>query len=146
MTVSSWDNALRIRYGGLADVLVPAFEDMPSATQADVATYWIDVALALRPDLGPGFFAALELAAGHPREAVAKLINEHPEAFAALGTLTAGAYFMNQRVRELIGYPGQTTRDLVDEVPLYLEMLQRVDERGFIYRPTPAAGDDGATD
>jgi len=143
MTVSGRDDELRVRYAGLADVLIPAFDGMPSATQADVVTYWIDVVLALRTDLGPAFFEALEHAEGHPSEAVARLIDERPDAFSALGTLTAGAYFMNERVRELIEYPGQTTRDFVDELPLYLEMLERVDERGPIYRPTPDASHDG---
>ena len=141
MTAPGRDDSWRIRYAGIADALIPVFEDMPSATQVEVATHWIDVVLAVRPDLEGAFFAAIERAEGHPAEAVARLIDEHPDAFSALGALTAGAYFMDERVRELIGYPGQTTRDFVDEVPLYLDMLEVVAERGPIYRPTPGVAD-----
>ena len=145
MTRPGWDHERRARYAGLADVLIPAFEDLPSASSADVATHWIDVALVARPDLHELFFMALDEAVAEPGHAVEYLMAKFPAAFAALGNLTAAAYFMNEHVRQLVGYPGQVTRDYVDEVPLYLEMLERVVERGSIYRPTPSAADHGTS-
>ena len=41
----------RAAYARLADVLIPAAEGMPSASEVDVHTRWVDQALRLRPDL-----------------------------------------------------------------------------------------------
>lgn len=137
------DDEQRARFADLADVLIPEAEGMPSASQADVASHWIDVALSFRPDLHAAFLEALERAGGGDRTAVRDLIRDHPAAFEALGTLTAGAYFLNPDVRVLIGYPGQTTAAFTDEVPLYVDLLEHVADRGFIYRPTPATEGQG---
>ena len=47
-------------YAGLADVLIPRVDAMPSASEADVPTRWLDEALRFRPDLEPGLRTALE--------------------------------------------------------------------------------------
>ena len=49
------------------------------------------------------------------------------------------AYFLNERVRQQIGYAGQTALQL-DERPDYLDdgLLDSVIRRGPIYRPTPS--------
>jgi hypothetical protein len=129
----------RAAYARLADVLIPAAEGMPSASEVDVHTRWVDQALRLRPDLRPFLMAAIAAAmdGGAPREVVVQLAEQHPEVFAALGQLTAGAYYMDDRVREAMGYPGQEARQLIDDTGEYLEMLERVVERGPIHRPTP---------
>ena len=133
---AAMDDEQRARFAGLADVLIPEAEGMPSASKAEVASHWIDVALSFRPDLRAAFLEALAYA-GDRATAVCDLSHDHPAAFEALGTLTAGAYFLNPDVRALVGYPGQTIADFTDEVPLYAELLEHVDDRGFIYRPTP---------
>jgi hypothetical protein len=134
----------RIVYAGLADTLIPEAEGMPSASQADVSSRWVDVALSYRPDLRAPLLEALDLVTGEePARAVDWLIRERSSIFEALGTLTAGAYFLNPSIRELVGYPGQETRDFIDEVPLYLELLEHVAERGPIYRPTPPSYAEG---
>jgi hypothetical protein len=129
----------RAAYGGLADVLIPAAEGMPAASEVDVHTRWVDQALRLRPDLRPFLTAAIVAAAagGPPREVVIRLAEQQPEVFAALGQLTSGAYYMDDRVRQAMGYPGQEARRLVDDTEEYLEMLGRVVERGPVYRPAP---------
>lgn len=131
----------RAVYGALADVLVPDAEGMPSASQADVNTHWVDVALKARPDLLPLLRQALQLAAGIPAEEAVEHINrDHPAVFDALGTVTAGAYLLNPRIKELIGYPGQIPQPIVDDVETYLDLLEHVVERGPIYRSTAASG------
>ncbi|HVB70477.1 MAG TPA: hypothetical protein VND83_03110 [Acidimicrobiales bacterium] len=127
----------RAAFGEIADILVPQTEAMPSATGADVASRWIDVALSHRPDLRSAFGDALAALAGRGPDAVWTLAREAPEKFQALATLTAGAYYLNPEVRALVGYPGQTTRDFDDEVPSYSDLLEHVVSRGPRYRPTP---------
>ena len=41
----------RTAFWALADVLIPATDDMPAASQAGSAEKWLDRALAARPDL-----------------------------------------------------------------------------------------------
>lgn len=129
----------RVQYGRLADELIPEAAGMPSATQVGVHTTYIDDALRLRPDLLPALLQAVAAldAVGTPREALIALGTAHEEAFNAVGVLTAGSYYMDDRVRELIRYPGQEARSLVDDTDTYLEMLANVVERGPIYRPVP---------
>jgi hypothetical protein len=133
-------DAERLLYGQLADVLIPEAEGMPSATRAQVHTRWVDDALRARPDLLAGLRQSLGLASGHPAEEAVELINrDHSTVFDALGTVTAGAYFLNPEVKQLIGYPGQLPQPVVDDVESYLDLLGNVVERGPIYREAPAA-------
>jgi hypothetical protein len=135
----------RTRYGELADVLIPNAEGMPSARQAEVHTRWADEALRARPDLMVGLRQALDLSAGLPAEAAVEMLNsQHAPIFDALGTLTAGAYFLNPKVKGLIGYPGQVPQPIEDDVATYADLLERVLDRGPIYRPdAPTRGSDG---
>lgn len=128
----------RRHYAQLADTLIPAAGDMPSATQANVPDEWLDRALRARPDLALDLRDALDAAGGHPPEQALKLLADHHQAaFEALTTITAGGYLMNPRVRSLIGYPGQTERPVTDDIDTYAELLERVIERGPLYRTPP---------
>jgi hypothetical protein len=126
-------------YGRIADVLICESDGMPSATQADVHTRWIDEALRLRPDLRGALDAAIEMVreADDVRSAVERIATLHRVLFEGIGTLTAGSYYMDDRVRALMGYPGQEARRLVDDTDQYLDQLERVVDRGPLYRPTP---------
>jgi|ERR1019366_2974087 hypothetical protein len=136
--LSAMSEVQRQVYVRLADELIPEGEGMLSASQAEVPTHWIDVAMAIRPDLRVSLLEALNGAGPEdPALCIEWLIRELPAAFEALETLTAGAYFLSPTVRTLAGYPGQETREFIDEVPLYLVLLERVVERGPIFRPTP---------
>lgn len=132
-------------FAGLADVLIPAAEGMPSASQAEVPTRWIDDALRYRPDLEPGLRTALDAAARlDPEKAIELLNREQIPAFEALGTLAAGAYFLNPDIRERIGYPGQVPNPVKDDTDTYADLLENVLERGQIYREVPEAPAVGA--
>jgi hypothetical protein len=89
------------RLAALADALIPAKGELPSASEADPSGKWLDRALAARPDLAPAFERALGA------DDVETLAEADPEAFEALAVLISGAYYMNLKVRKRIGYPGQ---------------------------------------
>ena len=124
----------------LADVLIPAGEGFPSASDAGVTREGLDRVLAFRPDLADGLKRVIAAARGCPADAfVAHLAADDPAGFALLAEFVPGAYFLNPRVREALGYTGQTARP-IDPRPDYLDdgLLQSVIDRGPIHRPTPA--------
>ncbi|MEO1190909.1 MAG: hypothetical protein AAFY02_04085 [Pseudomonadota bacterium] len=131
----------RSTFAGIADVLIPEAEGMPSATQAEVHGAILDRAVELRPDLREAFFRGLNKAADQDPQAAAETLNkEDPEALGAIGLLASAGYYMQPQVRDLIGYPGQENRPVdADSEPDYVTngMLQAVIDRGPIYRPTP---------
>lgn len=136
----------RRTYARLADVLIPAKDQYPSASQAGVAGVLLDVVLRSRPDLSDGLREVLESAqVQNPSEFVFKLEKENPEAFGVLTILVRGAYFMNPTVRRLFGYRGQLAEPIDYEAqPDYLQddILQPVTNRGPIYRPTPGLSEE----
>jgi len=135
------DPALRATFRAIADVLIPAAEGMPAASEVGVHEAPFDRIIALRPDLTERLLRGLRAAVNHPAEEAARRLNaEDPDALSAIGLVASAAYYMQPRVRELIGYPGQESRPgNPDEVPEYVSngMLQQVIDRGPIYRPTP---------
>lgn len=134
-------DAERALYGARADVLIPGAEGMPSATEIGTHTHWIDDALAARPDLLSDFKASLALGnADDPAGAITEIHATQPGLFDAFSVLTSGAYLMCPEVKAMIDYPGQEPRPVIgDDVPEYIDMLEKVVERGPIYRPTVTA-------
>lgn len=124
----------------IADFLIPAHKKMP--TFSDVCTFAdAETALDFRVDLKDAFGDALrtELPAG--AEAHLEDINRnHPAAFSAVTTIAIATYYMNPKVRALIGYPGQenvqydpkATQEYITD-----GSLGKVVARGRKYRPTP---------
>lgn len=131
----------RTTFAGIADVLIPEAEGMPSASQAEVHGAILDRVVELRPDLREAFFRGLNKAAGQdPKTATEALNADDTEALGAIGLLASAAYYMQPQVRALIGYPGQENRPVdADSEPEYVAngMLQVVIDRGPIFRPTP---------
>lgn len=133
------DDSAREALAGLADILIPAGEDMPSASQADVAGSGLDMVLAARPDLADALNDILDKSRDRePAEVVADLQANHETAFGVLTEIVPGAYFMNAVVRQAIGYAGQGPQP-IDPRPDYMEdgLLESVIRRGPVYRPTP---------
>ncbi|MDA1273340.1 MAG: hypothetical protein O2960_04710 [Verrucomicrobia bacterium] len=123
---------------GLADVLIPAGNGMPSASEAGIANEGLDRVLTVRPEIADVLESILQMADGRGSERViAELQTNHPDAFGVLAEFAAAAYFLNAEVRKAIGYQGQTPHP-IDPNPDYLEdgLLQSVMDRGLIYRPT----------
>jgi hypothetical protein len=132
----------RATLDAVLDVLIPAGSGMPAARDVEVSTRWIDEALRLRPDLRGHLDACLAAVAGadDPESALRAFATAEPDAFGAVGVLVSGSYYMDDRSRAALGYPGQEERRLVDDVDEYAEMLERVLDRGPIFRPTPQEG------
>jgi hypothetical protein len=133
------DPARRAVLAGLADVLIPAGDGMPSASAAGVAGPGLDQVLAAVPGLGPALADVLAAALGRePAEVVASLARTDPAAYGVLTEVVTAAYFMNPDVRRALGYAGQAPSPLDPRVD-YMEdgLLESVIKRGPIYRPTP---------
>ena len=126
---------------GLADVLIPAGDGLPSAADAGAADRSLDEVLVALPEVEAPLKALLDKLRGvDPAVAMATLQTDDPSGFDLLCTVVAGAYFINPDVRQAIGYPGQQAVPIVPEEPPDYEqdgLLASVIARGPIYRPTP---------
>jgi hypothetical protein len=107
------DEFLRSSLARLADVLIPGDDAMPSARDAGVAGPLMERVMSVRPNDTPRFLAlldgaakALERGAG-PEVYLSMLRSTDPAAFALLSGFVVGAYFLDERARVVIGYPGQ---------------------------------------
>ncbi|HUQ43185.1 MAG TPA: hypothetical protein VM451_02065 [Candidatus Limnocylindria bacterium] len=130
------DARARETFAAVADQLIPAAHDMPSA--ADVVTDdRLRSVLRSRPDLVAPLSAALrpELGADVPARLTA--LADEPASLAALQLAIVAGYYMDKRVRELIGYPGQMAIEVKSWlVPPYLEegLIDAVLARGPVWR------------
>ena len=107
------DAEQRRRLALLADVLVPAGEGMPSASEAGIADVLVDRVLAVRPDLADPLARALDLApldCADATDLLARLKGADRRAKDALVTVVAGGYYLDEDIRRRLGYPGQDAR------------------------------------
>lgn len=133
------ENQDRKILAALADVLIPASDDFPSASQAGVADELLDTVLVSRPDLVGGLKNILKAAADRNPMEFMKELRAHDEvAYGILTELVPGAYFLNEQVRARLKYDGQSPRP-IDPRADYLDdnLLQSVIDRGPVFRPTP---------
>jgi hypothetical protein len=135
----TFDSAQRAVLAGLADVLIPAGDGMPSASAAAVAEHGLNQVLAAVPSLEASLADVLARAKDRePAEFIASLARTDPSAYGVLTEVVTAAYFMNPDVRKAVGYTGQGPSPLDPRVD-YMEdgLLESVVKRGPIYRPTP---------
>ena len=99
-----------------ADVLVPAADGMPAAGAVVVAQ--LDRVLDARPDLGDPLRTALDRLPGDADLAALTAREAHVVRY-----VVAGAYYLDEGVREQLGYPGTVEGRPVNplEYPRYLE-------------------------
>jgi hypothetical protein len=121
-----FDAASRATLAELAELLIPAGDGMPSASDILVSGDVLDRVLSSRGDLADPLQRALELGGDRPWNDATRLLAhlEAKDATArdALVTVVAGAYYMDERVRKLLGYPGQLARPVnALEFPAYIE-------------------------
>lgn len=139
--MSKITEAQRRIFAALADVLIPAAEGMPSASQVGLEGAPLDQVLSLRPDLHDDFFRALAAAAGKEAAAVLEQLNrDDHKAIGAVGVVASAAYYMHPEVHRLLDYPGQTARPAEPEEEndyMHEDLLQPVIDRGPIYRQAP---------
>ncbi len=126
----------------LADRLIPAGAEMPSATQADIVS-WCQVVLQSRPEWTEPFWKLIHSAQGQaPKTHLENLCRNDGAAFRLLSEVICNAYFMNPDVQRAIGYQGQVPKPIDPNVePVEPSLLEPVIRRGPIYRPTPATLD-----
>ena len=127
----------RTRLAAFADVLIPGGLGLPSASDAKVHAKWIDRTLAARPDL-LGIVLTVIAGSGEPRAELERLAELDRVLFGDFTLAISSAYFMNPRVRKLLGYPSATPQKsppYPDESDHYLEgeILRPVIERGPLY-------------
>jgi hypothetical protein len=131
----------RDRLAELADQLIPAEGDMPSASDAGAVGEWLDAVLAARPDFEVPLAGLEASTAGmSPAEAIAALPERDPAGWTALTAAVVAAYYMNPDVCARIGYAGQRAIPIdPDAPPDYLQdgLLHSVKSRGPVYRATP---------
>jgi hypothetical protein len=97
----------RARLGELADVLIPAADGMPAATEVDVAGPHLDWVLSARPDLAPVLERILAEPFDDPATRLRELAGRDRAGYDALTLIVVAAYYHDERVRAAIGYPGQ---------------------------------------
>ncbi len=91
----------------LADVIVPRYQTMPSASDIDLVSH-LARTFASRPDLHETVREALLHCRGHRGEAaLLHLASEQPPLLSALLQTVAGTYFMQPSVKRALRYPGQ---------------------------------------
>lgn len=142
MTAGALAPHLRARLARIADGLIPGTDEMPAPGSLDIGGRQLDLVLASRPDLVEGLRRALE-AAGEADDPIAwaeRLAVSDPPAHEALVTVLVAGYYLHPAVQRCLGYPGQVGEVVrPDAYPDYVHegQLERVLERGPIYRPTP---------
>ncbi|BCL70203.1 hypothetical protein TUMSATVNIG1_21620 [Vibrio nigripulchritudo] len=126
----------------IADFLIPEYGEKPAASDVGVHKEILDKVFSVRPDLVPDFMRGVHFVDGKDiSEAMNALCVEDRRAFDAITNVVSGGYLLSERVREVIGYPGQEPAPYDPyETPEYMTngMLARVARRGSIYRPTPS--------
>jgi len=122
----------RERLAELADALIPAEGDMPSASEAGAVGEWLDAVLNVRPE----FAGPLE-ALSATVEPIDALPDREPAAWGVLTAAVVAAYYMNPDVCARVGYAGQRAIPFDPDAPDYLDLLDSVKGRGAVYRPAP---------
>jgi hypothetical protein len=119
----SLSDAERRRLAEIADRLIPAEDGMPAGS-----TGRIDEVLLARPDFIAPLREILRAAEQAP--------GLTPEQTAFVGEIVAGAYFLDERVQELIHYHGRRALPM-PALPDHGDLIGPVIARGSIYRATP---------
>lgn len=113
----------RARLRSLADALIPASDQMPSASGAGVADAQLDRVLRARPDLAAPLRDALGVDASATASSPATSAAESPETMPRiLRYVVAAAYYLSPEVRAALGYdPEHVVPVSVQGYPEYVE-------------------------
>lgn len=135
-TAASLDASERAAFAAVADHLIPAAHDMPSAADV-VSDERLRFVLNSRPDLLAPLKLALRAELGTDVAARLARLAEEPTNLAALQLCVVGGYYTDRAVRELIGYPGQIAVEVKSWlIPPYLEegLIDAVLAHGAVWR------------
>lgn len=134
-----WSDEQHELLGRLADMVVPRGDGMPSATDVDVHTVGVERVAAMRPDL---VAPVHRIIAGSTRSAppdLAAFIDTYPDEFPAFAELVAGAFYLDPRVGEKLGYHARRALPLGDldaQEGELAELVEPVVARGNTWRET----------
>lgn len=130
--------SVRAALAQIADLLIPASARMPSASAAGVAGELLETTLRIRPDLWHRIYPVLvECESKDPSAVLKDVETRDSSTFDAITEFVAGTYFMNDRVRDLIGYHGQESTPSLMEMSEFADLIAPVVERGDFYRHAP---------
>jgi hypothetical protein len=87
----------------VADHVIPASENMPSASQVKVAGALLDRVVALLPDLAETLNRVFVRDVGRPEEWLDELSTEDPEGYRSVLLAIAAPYYLDKEVRRLSG-------------------------------------------
>ena len=134
---SKLDLEERAAFAAIADLLIPAKGDKPSASEAGIAHELLDQLARLAPERIALIREVVDAArTSAPEQALDELRRTEPDAFALFTETVAGTYFMSDKVRTAIGYPGQEPVPArADEADLE-DLLAPVRAGGFAPRQT----------
>jgi hypothetical protein len=130
------DAGARETFARIADQLIPAAGEMPSAGEV-VNEDRLRFVLWSRPDLLEPIRAALRPDLGTDAQARLDALAAEPANLGALQLAIVAGYYTDKRVRDLIGYPGQMAIELKSWlVPPYLDegLIDAVLARGAVWR------------
>jgi hypothetical protein len=139
--LAAFDTAARARLAAIAEHLIPAAHDMPSAGEV-VTEDRLRFVLGARPDLLDPLATALRPELGDDPAARLDALGHEPAALGALQLVIVAGYYTDKRVRDRIGYPGQMAIEVKSWLyPEYLEegLIDAVLARGAVWRD-PATG------
>ena len=135
---------LRARLAQIADGLIPGTEAMPAPGSLDIGGRQLDARarVASRPRRRrSGARSRPPATSDDPIAWVERLATSDPPAHEALVTVVVAGYYLHPEVQAAPRLPGPGRREVVrvDDYPDYVHegQLERVLERGPIYRPTP---------
>jgi choline dehydrogenase-like flavoprotein len=113
--------AERVKFVKLADVLIPGATEALKPSVLDIGVGPLDEVLAARPDLTPTLHRILATDFSDAQQRVDEIRVKGHEEFSVLTLAVAGAYYLDQRVRMAIGYPGQEGDPVsIDSYPEYI--------------------------
>ena len=129
----------------IADLLIPAGERMPSASQAGALSDGLADVLRARPDLGPPLDEARRAAGSLEADRVLdELADRNPQLLTTVQLAIAAAYYSRPRVRAALDYDGQVPVPVnMDDFEQIVSegLLDPVLERGDRYRKVPTDTD-----
>lgn len=128
----------------LADSLIPRSGEHPSASDVGVPGHLLDRAVRVVPGATERVQDVAVRFAGTttPESDLESLRVEEPAAFDLFAELVAGAYFMSDDVRRIIGYPGQPQVAARTDLEDFVDLVMPVLEAGHAPRATEVSARD----
>ena len=120
---------VRQRLNLVADLVIPAGQGMPSASQVDIGGELLDRVIALLPDLAGTLTRLLEHDTEDLKVWLGDLSTADPEGYRSVLLAVAASYYLHPQVRQRIGYSGHPSVPVrANEIPEYVteDLLEQV--------------------